>query len=172
MASGNVMARFGAYDQVGPAATYAQFDVVVGTSSPVENFPVIAFDTSTQEYADFTGTLPASYSGGGLTVSIRMSNTTTTGGVVWEAAILRITDDTVDLDTTAKTYDYNSVTVGTLASAAGELTYDSITFTNGADMDSLAAGEEFLFRLRRAPANGSDTATGDARVHGIYITET
>jgi hypothetical protein len=172
MASTNVMASFNAYDQVGPAASYAQFDIVVGTSSPVENFPVIAFDATTQEYADFVGRLPPAYSGGGLTVSFRTSATTTTGGMVIEAAFRRLTDDTVDLDTTALTYDYNSVTIATLASVAGELTYDSIPFTNGTDMDSLAAGEEFLLRVRRAPANAADTATGDLRMHGVVITET
>ena len=38
-------------------------------------------------------------------------------------------DDTEDLDTTAHTYDYNTVNIATLPTAVGEVSYDSITFT-------------------------------------------
>lgn len=173
MASGNTLFVLTPNSYSPSATIFAQLDVVVGTSTPVEWFPVLAFDTTTVEYADWHGLImPAHYSGGGITVSIRSSATTTTGGIVFAAALRRIADDAEDLDTTAQTYDYNTVTIGTLASAVGELTYDSITFTNGADMDSVVAGDSFTFRMRRDTGNGSDTATGDAFVHSIHITET
>jgi len=173
MASGNALFNLTPLASAPPATTAAQIDILVGTSAPVEWFPVLAFDTTTVEYADFHGlVMPAHYSGGGITVSIRSSATTTTGGIVFAVALRRIQDDAEDLDTTAQTYDYNTVTIGTLASVVGELTYDSVTFTNGADMDSVVAGDSFTLRIRRDTGNASDTATGDAFVHGIYITET
>lgn len=172
MASGNTLAYLVAAAVSGPASSAAQFDTIAGTSTPAESIPVLAFDTSTVEYADFRCKLPQHYAGGGLTVVIASSCGTTTGGVVIAAAIRRINDDAEDLDTTAHTYDYNTVTISTLASAVGELTYDNITFTSGTDMDSLAAGEEFILRIRRDTGNGSDTAAADWFLHGIEIRET
>lgn len=169
MASGNSLAYFAAQSVSGPNTTTAQLDAILGTSTPAESFPVLAFDTTTIEYADFRGKMPAHYAGGGLTVIICSSAGTTTGAVTWEIAFRSFEDDTVDLDTTAKTYDFNAVTIGTLASAVGELTYDNITFTDGADMDSVGAGDEFLMRVRR---NTADTAATDAYLHGIELKET
>jgi hypothetical protein len=173
MASGQTLLVLSALGSCGPAGTTtAQFDIVNGASTPAESFPVLAFDGATQEYADWHLLLPRAYSGGGLTVTLVTSTSVTTGGAVWEAALRRVQDDAEDLDTTAQTYDFNSVTVVSPPSAAGEVTYDNITFTNGADMDSVAAGEMFILRLRRAPANASDTITVDVFLHRIEIRET
>ena len=46
----------------------------------------------------------------------------------------------------------------------------SIAFTDGVDMDSVAAGERFRIKITRDAA--SDTATGDAELTGIEIRET
>lgn len=171
MASGNTLFVLTPQASSPTATVAAQIDIVVGTSTPVEWFPVLAFDTTTVEYADFHGLImPAHYGGGGVTVSIRSSCGTTTGTLQWAVAFRRIADDAEDLDTTAQTYDYNTVNIGTLASAAGELTYDDITFTDGADMDSVAAGDSFTLRIRRD--TGSDTMASDAFLHSILIKET
>jgi hypothetical protein len=114
--------------------------------------------------------MPAHYAGGGVTVIICSSAGTTTGTLQWAVAFRAIKDDAEDLDTTAQTYDYNVVNIGTLASAVGEVTYDNITFTDGADMDSTAAGDEFILRIRRD--TGSDTASTDCYLVGIEIKET
>ncbi len=172
MASGNSLLYFGAASRCGPATAAAQYDFVVGTSSPVENIPVLAFDTTTVEYADFRGKMPQNYAGGGVTLSFCTGCGTATGGVVMAAAFRAFEDDTEDLDTTAHTYDYNTMTIGTLASAVGEVTYDTMTFTDGADMDSVGAGDEFILRVRRDTGNGSDTAAADLFLHGIEIRET
>ena len=83
-----------------------------------------------------------------------------------------VADDAEDLDTTAHTYDYNAV-VATAPSAVGEVAYDNITFTNGADMDSVVAGDYFILRVTRDPTPSSGTdVTGDASLHAIYIKET
>jgi hypothetical protein len=115
--------------------------------------------------------LSPQYGGGGLTVRIRWSATSATSNAVrWEAAFRRIDDDAEDVDT-SHTYDYNGVTA-TTASASGEVDYTTITFTAGADMDSLAAGESFVLRLRRKADDAADTMTGDAELHAVMVTET
>lgn len=172
MASGNVLGVFSPLASCGPASTAAQFDTIAGASTPAEAVPVLAFDSTTAEYADFYGVLPAHYAGGGLTLTFKHSCGTATGGVTYRAAFRRIQEDAEDLDTTAFTYDFNDVDIATLPSAAGEVNFDDITFTSGADMDSLAAGEPFILRIARNPADANDTAAADARVHMLYLKET
>ena len=53
---------------------------------------------------------------------------------------------------------------------AGNVDITSVAVANGADMDSVAAGETFRLRVRRDTAN--DTATGDAHLVMIEIIET
>jgi hypothetical protein len=173
MATGDTLLLLNPLDSTPPATLYATLDTVTGTSTPVEAFPVLDFDDTTQEYTDFHGlVMPASYAGGGLTVTIFYSAAEASTDVVkWEAALRRIADDAEDLDTTAHTYDYN-VIEDTAPSAIGEVAYASITFTDGADMDSVAAGELFTLRVSRNPTTGGTDVTGDASIHAIRISET
>ena len=161
MATGNIVGIIG--DIVQPAATYATFDVRAGGSTPAENVPVYDFDDTTIEYLDLYCRLEG-YGGGGLTITFDWSATSaTSNNVVWGAAIRRIQDDAEDVDT-SQTYDYNDGTADTAASASGERSRQTITFTDGADMDSLADGESFILRIRRNASSGSDTMTGDAEL--------
>ena len=156
MASGAVVVLV--HSIMPPATSGAAFTVRVGGSSPAEQVPVYAFDAAADEYLDFYCTL-VGYAGGGLTFTLTsMAATATTGGALVALAIRRIQDDAEDVDT-AQTYDYNEVRIP-CASASGEYSYDTITFTNGADMDNLANGDDFILRLRR---RGSDStaSTGD-----------
>lgn len=173
MASGDTLAILFPQDATPPATAYATLDTITGTSTPAEAIPVLDFDDTTQEYIDFYCVLPGNYAGGGLTVIIGYSAAEAATDVIdWEAAIRRIADDAEDLDTTAHTYDYNG-TVDTAPSAIGEVAYASITFTNGADMDSLAAGEYFILRITRDPTPDSGVdVTGDASLHFVHIKET
>lgn len=156
--------------EVPPGTIYATDDIRVGGSTPAEGFPVADFDDTTIEYRDYLCRLRG-YQGGGLTFVLGWAATSaTSGNVVWDAAIRALPDDTEDMDA-SHTYDFNSVTAAA-ASASGELSYDSITFTDGADMDSLADGEFFILRLRRNASDGSDTMTGDAEVLGLVGAET
>ena len=157
-----------------PAATYATFNSMTGTSTPAEAVPVLDFDDTTQEYADFYCVMPAAYAGTtGITCTIMWSAAEAATDVVeWQIALRRVADDGEDLDTTAHTYAYNAV-VATAASAVGEVAYDNITFTDGADMDSVVAGDYFILRITRDPTPSSGTdVTGDASLHAIHIKET
>lgn len=167
MASGDVVGFIG--DIVQPGANYATFDVRVGGSTPAEGVPVYDFDDTTAEYLDLYCALNG-YGGGGLTVTLDWSATTaTSGAVVWGAAIRRVADDAEDVDA-SHSYDYNNASADTAASASGERSRATITFSDGADMDSLANGEPFILRVRRNPADGGDDMTGDAELWAWTVT--
>jgi hypothetical protein len=142
-----------------PSTAFATYGVRLGGSTPAEQVPYYSFDAAADNYLDYYCRL-AGYAGTtGLTFSLTwMAATATTGGVLWALAIRRIGDDIEDLDT-AQTYDYNEIR-DVCASASGELSYCTITFTNGVDMDSLANNEAFILRLRRRGSDNTAT-TGD-----------
>jgi len=173
MASGDTLCTFGPQDGVPPATLAAAIDTIVGTSTPAEAIPVVAYDDTTQEYMDFIGVMPPNYSGGGFTIRLFHSSADVASDVTeWQVAFRRVADDAEDLNTTSQTYDYNLV-VATVASASGEVAYDVITFTNGSDADNVAAGDLFILRVTRDPTPSSGTdATGDAYLHSIEIKET
>jgi hypothetical protein len=173
MASGNTLLVLTPLSTSGPGGTTtAQLDWIVGASTPAESIPVLAFDTTTVEYADFHSVLPATYAGGGLTLTFVHGAGTTTGGVAYEAAFRRLESNAEDLDTTAFTYDYNTAAIATLPSAVGNVLYSTLAFTSGVDMDGLLATEAFILRVRRATANATDTASTDTYIHRIIIKET
>lgn len=160
MASGDVVGILG--DIVQPSTLFAPFDVRVGGSTPAENVPVYKFDDATAWYIDIYGRLHG-YAGGGLTVSFDwMAASATSNSVVFGAAFRRIEDDAEDLDA-SHTYDFNHVT-DACANLSGEVSRAAITFTHGADMDSLANGEAFILRLYRNAADGSDNMSGNAQI--------
>lgn len=151
---------------------YATEIIRVGGSTPAENVAIHDFDGAAIEYRDYLCVL-VGYASGGLTVKWKWSaKSATSGTVVWGAAIRRIADDAEDIDA-SHTYDFNNASAATVPSASGELSYDSVAFTDGADMDSLADGEVFILRMRRDPTNGSDDVTTDVQLWGcpeIYET--
>lgn len=153
-----------------PGANFAPLSIRTGGSTPAERVPVYLFDAATIEYLDFKCRL-AGYGGGGLTFTIPWSAVSATTGVTrWGIAIRRMTDDAVDIDA-SHTYDYNDVD-DTAASVSGELSYPTITFTNGADMDSWGDGEIAIVRVRRNASHANDTMTGDAELWGLVGKET
>lgn len=173
MASGDTLLILSPLHGTPPATIYATLDTIAGASTPAEAIPVLDFDDTTQEYMDFYCVMPTTYAGGGLTIIIGYSAAEAATDVVdWEIALRRIADDAEDLDTDAHTYSYNDV-VDTAPSAVGEVAYATITFTDGADMDSVAAGEYFILRITRDPTPNSGTdVTGDASLHFIHVKET
>lgn len=159
MATGNIVGIIG--EIVQPSTLYATFDTRADGSTPVANLPVYDFDDTAAEYLDFYCRLEG-YAGGGLTITFDWSATSaTTNAVLWGAAIRAIADDAEDMDA-AHTFDYNNASADTAPSLSGERSRVSITFTNGADMDSAADGEPFVLRIRRLPTDAADTMVGDA----------
>ena len=164
MASGDTLIAFTPNANNPPASNAATFDTR-------NDHLVLDFDAGSDESAIFPGVLPNAYAGGGLTVSlVWMASTATTNDVRWDVAIERHQDDTTDLGSD----DFaaaNSVTA-TTASASGEPQYTDVTFTDGADMDSLAATESFRLKVTRDADNAADTMAGDAELLRVVVAET
>ena len=157
-------------DVLVPSANSPQLTVRTGGSTPAERVTVWAFDASTIEYIDFKCVLMG-YGGGGLTFTLPWSAASATSNATrWGVAVRRIQDDAEDIDT-SQTYDYNDVD-DTAASASGELSYPTVTFTDGADMDSWATGELAIVRVRSNASHANDNMTGDAELWGIIGKET
>ncbi len=137
-----------------------------GLSTPAEGIPYFEFVNGSVTYREFYCRL-IGYSGGGLT--LRFEVLRTSGGAaatyIFEAAIRRINTATEDLGA-SHTYDYNAVTVTIPAGPpnAGIPMAGTITFTNGADMDSLADNELFILRFRRNGGTATDTARVPASI--------
>lgn len=130
-----------------------------GTNFPV---PGIAFDATTQETC-FWLFRAANYGSGNLTLNLDWyADTASANGVVFEAAIAAITPDTDTQDIETKAFataqQQNDTHLGTTGQRVHTV---SITISN---LDSLASGDLVALRLRRVPADGSDTMTGDAIV--------
>lgn len=171
MASGNTLLTFGATSGTPPAASQASLGVRSGGSTPAENVPVINFDASTDEYMDFYGIMPQAYAAGGLTLKLVWSAATaTSGNCIFGVAFRSMEDDAEDVDT-SHSYAFNTVT-DAAPSASGEVVYAEITFTDGADMDSVGAGDAFIMRVFRDADNASDTMAGDAELWAVEIRET
>jgi len=154
-----------------PGATFATIDTKVGGATPAESVRVWDFDAGTSEYIDFLCRLHG-YGGGGLTFRIFWSaDTATTAEVVWDIAIRRFADDAEDLDT-AHSYDFNTSGAVTAPSALNEIGYDTITFTDGVDMDSWADGELAIVRLARDADEAGDDMAGDAELWALVGEET
>lgn len=166
MASGNTLAYFNALNAEPPASGYATFDTRNGVA-------VLDFDDTTDESVDFGGLMPRNYAGGGLTVTVGwMATSATTGTISLDVSFMSVTDDADDLDT--KTFAAANNANPTTASATGEVDFATITFTDGADMDSVAAGEYFRLRVTR-DANGTtstDNLSGDMELVFVEIKET
>ena len=132
---------------------------------------VLDFDPDTDEFAQFRAALPSTYGGGGLTVIVRFTMTSaTSGSVVLTAAIERLNDEAIDIDVDS----FSAAVTGTFTapSTSGFVQYATISLTDGAQIDSLAAGEMFRIRLSRDADNVADTATGDLEFLYATIEET
>jgi hypothetical protein len=164
MASGNTLCVFTPAHNVGPATNYATLDTRNGHL-------VLDFDSATDEDAIFPGVLPSNYAGGGLTVTVVWSATSATSSdVVWNAAIERLEDEGTDTD--ADSFATAQAATATAPGTSGALQYTNITFTSGANMDSLAAGEAFRLKVTRDANNGNDSMLGDAELHRVVVKET
>lgn len=166
MASGNLLAVLSPQSNEPPASNYATLDTRNG-------YLVLDFDDTTDESAIFRFAVPHNYSGGGFTVKVLWSATSaTTGTISLDVAFMSVTDDADDLDT--KSFATANNANPTTASASGEVDYVSVTFTDGADSDSIAAGEMAFIKITR-DADGTtstDNMTGDMELHQVLIYET
>lgn len=134
-------------------------DVMLGTYD---------FDASTAESVQFSIAMPEQWDEGTVTFKVYWSHaaTTTNFGVAWDLAGVAFGNDDAQ-DTAFGTAVVVTDTGGTT---------DDLYITSESSAVTIAgtpgAGDLVFFRLRRAPANGSDTMAIDARVQAVtvYIT--
>lgn len=167
MASGDLLGGMTASANEAPASAFATFDTRNAHA-------VLDFDDTTDEEAVFKFYLPPHYAAGGITVDLYASATSATSGdVVWQVQIERVTTDNQDIDSDGFAALNTSGAV-TTNGTSGNVSKYTVTFTNGADMDSLAAGEWGRLKVRRDADNTSatDDLSGDMELWSITVTET
>jgi hypothetical protein len=151
----------------GGTKTYAVFVAGLENSPPSTAFatldtrssiPCLDFDDATDESAVFMGIIPEGASlGSGLKIRLHwMATTATSGNVVWDVSLERMTTD-LDSDS------FDTIASGTAAAngTSGILTVTEITLTT---IDSVTAGDGFRLKVTRDANNASDTMTGDAEL--------
>ena len=164
MASGDTLIVFGPYHNEPPAANFATLDT--------RNLrPVLDFDATTNESAIFSGVMPQSYVGTtGVTVYLHYAMSSAEADTVdWDVAFELIGDQGLDIDGDSFAA-VNSVDDTEVPGTTGLVDVVSVAFTDGADMDSVAAGDEFRMIVTRDAA--SDDAAGDAELTKVEIRET
>lgn len=166
MASGNFLANYTPHHNEPPTSNYATLDTR-------NNHLVLDFDGSTDEEAVFAGVLPANYASGGLTVDTFWSFTSaTTGSLRVQAAFERIDASSLDID--ADSFAAFQSAGGSVPATSGQVIKVSVTFTDGAAMDSLAASEAYRLKIRRDAdgTSGTDDFTTDAELLRVVVRET
>ena len=164
MASGDTLLIFTPLHNEPPSSNPATLDMR-------NQHPVLDFDAGTNESAVFSAVMPRSYAGTtGVTVYLHYAmSSATSGDVDWDVAFERIGDQQQDIDSDSFAA-VNSVDNTTVPGTSGLVDIVNVTFTDGADMDSVAVGESFRLKVTRDAA--SDTATGDAELVKVEIKET
>lgn len=135
--------------------------------------PVLDFDGATDEEAVWTRVLPSNYGGSGLDINTFWSFTSaTTGSLRVQAAIERIDASSLDID--ADSFAAFQSAGGSAPATSGQVIKVTVAFTDGAQMDSVAAGELFRLKIRRDAdgTSGTDDIISDAELLGVYLEET
>ena len=82
MASGDTLFILTPQAYTPPGTNYATLDTVADTSTPAMSIPVLDFDGSANESADWYVTVPSHYAGGGFTFSYAYAMSSTDGDAV------------------------------------------------------------------------------------------
>lgn len=164
MASGDTLVVFTPLHNEPPSASAATLDTR-------NQHPVLDFDASTNEQGVFGGLMPQHYSGTtGVTVFIHYSMSTATSACTdWDVSFELIGSEDQDLDSDGFAA-VNAITDHPVSGSSGFVVSASVAFTDGADMDSVAAGDPF--RLKVVRKGTTDGATGDAELTKVEIRDT
>jgi len=140
----------------------------VETTTNKVMFKTLDFDTSTQEFAQFSIRMPKSWNESTITAVFTWSHasTTTNFGVVWALQAIALSNDDAG-DTAFGTEQVIADTGGTTNDVYVTGSTPAITIGG-----TPAEQDWVVFQVKRVPSNGSDTMAIDARLHGVtlYIT--
>jgi hypothetical protein len=123
------------------------------------------FDTTTQEFAQFSVGMPKGWNEGTITFQVLWSHpsTTTNFGVVFGLSAVALSD------ADAQEAAFGTVVTVTDTGGATNTLYQSPVSGAVTIAGTPAEGDMVLFQLQRNPADGGDTLAVDARVIGIRI---
>ena len=161
MASGDVLSKFTAMNNDYQGSNPA-------TPGGVGARTVMEFDQTTDEFGEFGDSMDSRYEGSGITVTCWCWTSATTGNAAIEAAIVRQNagDNISDAFTAVNTSGAVAV-----PGVANQIFTITITFTDGADMDSVTKGDPFRIRINRDTGIGSNVAA-DLILDRTEISET
>ena len=164
MAAGDLLVDFSPQCNEPPSSSAATPDTRNG-------HPVLDFDAWVDEAAVFTGIMPWHYAGGGVTVYAVVSFSSDTNNAhvgQLEVSFERIGDAQQDLDVDGFA-GAEDLTVAVPATS-GLTEVGSAEFSDGAEMDNVAAGE--LFRVKVNCDTSDSTFTGDLELLQLVVRET
>lgn len=165
MASGDTLHDWGPMSAEFPTSNWASIDLR-------NNHPVLDFDKDTDEAVYFTGVLRSNYAGGGITVKLHCSaDGITANNFVMTVDFERIGSGSQDTDSDGFTGSPGTATTA-VPGTDGHVTVVSIARTDGAQIDSIAAGELFRIKVTRDADNAADTAAADIELHYVTLVET
>lgn len=142
-------------------ATFNQYEAATNK----QNYRVLEFDASADEYAHFQIALPKSWNEGTVTFQVFWSSSATdTDGVAWGLEAYAVSDN----EAIDQTWGTAVVVTDDAQSAAAEVyvSAESSAVTIGG---TPAAGDLVFFRFFRDVSDANDDMTEDARLHGIKL---
>jgi hypothetical protein len=171
MASGDTIFVLEPLGSTPPGTLYATIDFIADASSPASNIPVLDFDTSTSEHAEWHVTVPSNYDGGGFTISWKGGTSAANAGTLEiEVRAIVIADATTltgDLGIDTQT---EATITDTPTATANQMNQSTTATLAHADAGSPSAGDRMIIRATRDTA--TDTNTGDLQLQEILILET
>lgn len=166
MASGDTLDKFVAASNEPPSSNAAI--LIRRNDHFCLQFPGGATDTE----AVFRGIMPSYYANGGLTIIAKVRATSdTSGNVVIQMALERCTGQDIDSDGFAA---FNSSGAVAISGTSGISVDVTVTFTDGADMDSVDVGDEYRLKVRRDTddTSATDSVTNEIEISAIEVKET
>lgn len=135
----------------------------IETSTNKHNLRTFDFDSTTQEFACFTLTMPKSWNEGAITFRPIWTFSSSSGGVTWALQAVAVSDN----DPLDAAYGTEQTAID-VTLTAGDLHRgpESAAITVAG---APAASDTVLFRIKRNPADASDTLAADARLIGVEI---
>ena len=172
MATTDTMFVLTPQSMVPPATLFATPDTIADTSTPVASIPVLDFDGTTAEFADWYVTVPSNYGGGGFTVSWKGGTDADDTGTLELEFLFNVVADATILtgDLGFDTGTPATVTDTPPTTPINKLNYSGTGTVSHANAGSPSVGDYMNIRVKRDTA--TDTNAGDLQLAEILILET
>lgn len=149
-----------------PQATNGASRGIAYMATNLQPVETLDFDTTTQEFAAIHIKLPKRWNLGTLTFQPIWTAASGSGGVVWALEAVAISDGET-LDAAYGTAQTSTDTLSTVNYLHVGPASSAITAAG-----TPAAGDVLCLRIKRVPADGSDTLAADAKLLGAIVTWT